>query len=243
MFKAYIDESGIHASSDMFVLAGYLAPAREWDRFVKKWQSVLTKYGISVFHASDCNSYRGEFGRFKDRKEERDEFVKALLSTISARRRILAVNLGVVVAEFPDLAHQQVRAGSGHAYYVCMKGIMAAVHLAMNQFSPHEKVTLIFDRQDQFRRHALERFDEVTDEDWEGKNRFDNIVFGSAREHIPLQAADALAFDSYREFRRRRECPERPVRPSYAMLTAHKVLSSEWVLDQAEANAFINGIR
>jgi hypothetical protein len=25
MFKAYIDESGIHAGADMFVLAGYLA--------------------------------------------------------------------------------------------------------------------------------------------------------------------------------------------------------------------------
>lgn len=243
MFKAYIDESGIHASSDMFVLAGYLAPAREWDRFTKKWQSVLSRYGINVFHATDCNSFRGEFKRFAGRKEERDEFVKELLATISTRRRILAVNLGVVVADFPDLAHQQVRAGSGHAYYVCMKGLMAAVHLVMNQFSPHEKVTLIFDRQDQFRRSALERFDEIREENWEGNNRFDNIVFGSAKEHIPLQAADALAFDSYREFRRRRECPERPPRPSYGVLTTHKVMSPEWILDQAEAHTFVSSVR
>ena len=79
MYKAYIDESGIHASSDMFVLAGYLAPAREWERFIKRWQSVLCKYGINVFHASDCNSNRGEFERFKDNKESRDDFVKELL--------------------------------------------------------------------------------------------------------------------------------------------------------------------
>jgi hypothetical protein len=240
MFKAYIDESGIHASSDMFVLAGYLAPVREWDRFVKKWQSVLCKYGIDVFHASDCNSNRGEFERFKGNKELRDDFVKELLATISTRRRILALNLGVVVTDFPDTAHRQVRAGAGHAYYVCMKGMMAAIHLVMNQFSPHEKVSLIFDRQDQFRRTALERFNEIVGENWDGKDRFANIIFGSAKDYIPLQAADALAFDSYREFRRRRECPQRPVRPSYAVLTTHKMMSPEWILDQAEANIFVN---
>lgn len=239
MFNAYIDESGIHASSDMFVLAGYLAPAREWDRFTNKWQAVLCKHGINVFHASDCNSNRGEFERFKDHKEARDDFVKELLTTISTRRRILAVNLGVVVTDFPDTAHRQVRAGSGNAYYVCMKAIMAAIHLVMNQFSSHEKVALIFDRQDQFRRNALERFSEIIEEDWDGKDRFDNILFGSAKEHIPLQAADALAFDSYREFRRRKECPQRPARPSYAVLTTHRVMSQEWILDQAEANAFV----
>jgi hypothetical protein len=147
------------------------------------------------------------------------------------------------VTDFPDLAHQQVRAGSGHAYYVRMKGMMAAVHLVMNQFSAHERVMLIFDRQDQFRRHALERFDEIREENWEGKNRFDSIVFGSAKEHVPLQAADALAFDSYREFRRRRESPEKPARPSYAVLMTHKVMSPEWILDQGEAHNFVRSVR
>jgi len=242
MFKAYIDESGIHADAKMFVLAGYLAPVKEWDRFGKRWQDVLHKYGVKRFHASDCNSNRGEFKKFCNDREARNTFVSELLATISSRPRILAVNLGVVVDDFPDPHHRLVQAASGHPYYVCMKGLMASIHIVMTRWrgvSEREKVSLVFDRQDQFRPFALERFNEIVAEDWEGKNRFHAIGFGSAMTEIPLQAADALAFDSYREFLRRREFPERPPRPSYEALTAHKIMPQEWVLDQREAAAFI----
>src|SRR6266404_3134542 len=242
MFKAYIDESGIHAGASMFVMASYLAPVKEWDRFAKRWQAILDKYGVKRFHASDCNSNRGEFKKFSDNREVRNTFVGELLTTISSRPRILAVNLGVVVDEFPDPHHRLVQPASGHPYYVCMKGLLASIHIVMSRWkgvSANEKVRLIFDRQDQFRSFAVNRFNELATEHWEGRDRFESIVFGSTGVDVPLQAADALAFDSYREFLRRRESPEKMPRPSYAALTAHKIMPQEWILDQREAAAFI----
>src|SRR5437870_872576 len=120
MFRAYIDESGIHSTSEMFALAGYLAPEKEWQRFIRKWQGILVKHNISVFHASECNANRGEFKIFDGKREMRNLFVAELLSTISERPRILALNVGVAISDFPDQAHKNVTPGSGHPYYVCM---------------------------------------------------------------------------------------------------------------------------
>jgi hypothetical protein len=234
MFKAYIDESGIHGGSPMFVLAGYLAPTREWDRFTRSWQTILQKYGIPAFHATDCNSNRKDFSKFENKKGERDSFVSELLATISTRRRIIPINVGVVIPDFnePNLVSQ--------SYTICMKAMMATIHIVMNRFPGRQKVALIFDRQDEFSGRAKQEFKRIVEEDWDGKDRFERIAFASARCEKALQAADALAFDSFREFRRRRENPERPPRRSYVALTTHRIMDPEWVLDAREAHAFIN---
>lgn len=238
MFKAYVDESGIHSTAKIFVLAGYLAAQKEWKRFEKKWQDVLDNYEIKVFHASDCNSNTGEFARFDGKQEEKNQFVKELLTTISDRSRIIPINVGVVVRDFPDPEHGRVLARGGHPYYVCMKAFMSTVTLVMRRFPAHERVALIFDRQDQFDQRAHETFDGILSETWEGRERFKTLEFGSRQDNIPLQAADSLAFDSYREFLRRRDDPDRPARRSYALLTKNRAMSSEWVLDQIGAQEF-----
>lgn len=238
MFRAYIDESGIHSGSEMFALAGYLAPDKEWRRFIPKWQGILKKYDISVFHASKCNGNKGEFKIFDGRREMRNLFVAELLGIISDRPRILALNVGVAINEFPDEAHKNVFPGPGHPYFVCMKSLLAQISLVMDKLFPaQERVACTFDRQDQFHGRALELFNQVLlDETWDGQRRLVSIEFDTMARAIPLQAADAIAFDSYREFHRRFYHPERKPRPSYAVLTKYLVARPELIWDQRQAH-------
>lgn len=218
MFQAYFDESGIQADSAMFALAGYVAPEKEWRRFVPKWQAVLDKYDIKVFHASECNVNEGEFRKFKHKREERNEFVKELLSNISQRPRIWAFNSGVAVKDFPDKL-VPISPKTGHPYYVAMKTLLAQIGMAMGKFYPRERVTLVFDRQRELSAKAVELFNLGLEElDWEDRRRFSDITYGAKDDTIPLQPADALAYDSFREFERRYYHPERKPRPSYAVL-------------------------
>jgi hypothetical protein len=239
MFKVYIDESGIHTDSEMFALAGYLSPVKEWIRFVPKWKATLERHGVSIFHASECNGNRGEFKKFEGHREERNLFVRELLNTISGRNRILALNVGVAVKEFPDHV-LRMRPGRGHPYYVGMKSLLAQIALVMDRrFPGREKVKCVFDRQDQFRGKAIDLFHQVLEEDWIGRDKFEGIEFDSMSNAIPLQAADALAFESYREFYRRYYYPERTERPSYAIVTKNLVARPEVIWDQQEAHAMV----
>jgi hypothetical protein len=47
---AYVDESGTDGSSEVLIVAGFLALREEWARFCKDWQRVLNKYSVKYFH-------------------------------------------------------------------------------------------------------------------------------------------------------------------------------------------------
>jgi hypothetical protein len=151
----------------------------------------------------------------------------------------MPINLGVVIREFPDPEHEQVAPEAGHPYFVCERMFIAAVSLVMKRFPPEERVVVIFDRQDQFDAHAETVFHEMMDERFEGSERFTSIQFDGKENHLPLQAADALAFDSYQEFLRRRDHPNQKPRPSYEVLTKNPVIKPEWVLDLESAHQWI----
>lgn len=243
MFESYFDESGIHSGAKMFVLAGYLAPTKEWERFIPKWQAVLDKVGINVFHANECNGSKGEFKKFKERREERNEFVAELLSTISDRPRIIPFCAGFAYEDFPDAP---VLPHSHHPYHVGMKTLLAMVGLYMRRvknYPPKERVVCVFDRQAQLSASGNVLFNELLDdEDWEDRKRFSRIGYESKDKSIPLQAADALAFDCYLEFNRKKYHPERKPRLSYLALTKNMAIPPQ-VWDTKAVEHLIETVR
>jgi hypothetical protein len=54
--NGYFDESGIHAQAPVIVVAGYVAPEREWRRFEAKWKRVLRDSGVSQYHTKDIEA-------------------------------------------------------------------------------------------------------------------------------------------------------------------------------------------
>jgi len=240
MFQGYFDESGVHADSAMFVLAGYVAPRKEWERFVPKWNSVLKKYELNVFHASHCNANKGEFKSFEGQRERRNEFVAELLALISDRPRILAFHSGVAVKEFSrDMLVHISPTKTGHPYYVAMKSLMSMIALVLKErgYPERERVDLVFDRHAELSAYAVDLFNRSLRDEWTHKNRFSTITFAAKDETIPLQAADAFAYDSCREMERVYYHPKRKQRRSYPVLAKNLAFQTH-IWNQAEIRRF-----
>jgi len=59
-FHAYVDDSGSHEDSPIFVLAGYLSTVRKWRTFTRRWQDALRRMGLQSFHMSQAEARRGK---------------------------------------------------------------------------------------------------------------------------------------------------------------------------------------
>lgn len=64
MLRAYFDESGLHQSPPVTVIAGYVGTESSWSSVEDRWVSVLGEFrdkGIASFHATDCIGQRKKF--------------------------------------------------------------------------------------------------------------------------------------------------------------------------------------
>jgi hypothetical protein len=71
MLRAYFDDSGSHAGSEIVTIGGLVGTAQQWDRFDKKWKALLAeplpgKPQLRKFHLSHCNSQESEFQGYSD---------------------------------------------------------------------------------------------------------------------------------------------------------------------------------
>ena len=227
MFQGFFDESGIHAGAKVLSLSGYIAPEKEWERFIPRWQAVLDKYGISVFHAVECNSCNGEFSKFKEDREGRNQFVAELLSTLD-RRRIIPVMSALMVDDYDEGIRAAMVGQAKHPFYALFQSVMSHIAFQMRELHyDNEVVPLVFDRQAEFSKHALNIFNEWMAQDWEHAHFFSGLTFESKDAQVPLQAADALAFDAAKEVERERLRPDRRVRPSFTVLS-HGIRPLVW---------------
>lgn len=62
MLSVYLDESGTHMDgSPIVVVAGLVAPPRQWERLTTEWQKILDSEGLADFHMKDCAHLKNEF--------------------------------------------------------------------------------------------------------------------------------------------------------------------------------------
>jgi hypothetical protein len=94
----YVDESGTHDLSSkqpgakVAVLAGYAGFEDDWVNFCGRWQTVLNKYKVPVFHFSEYADKRNSSGKpswpyFGWCREKRHDFLFELASVAGSRAR------------------------------------------------------------------------------------------------------------------------------------------------------------
>jgi len=241
VFKAYLDESGIHADPKVFAMAGFIAPAETWDDWTPKWLEILSDNNIERFHAYHCNAFKGEFRQFWDndeakrppKRKRRDAMVIQLLETLNDGL-IFPFNTAVNVSDYEDFIKQypKMRHELDHPYLICMQQCLVQIAVLVESvfLAPdNERILCVFDRQDRFSRKATTIFNELLERrEFRGRERFDEIVFGSDRKHIPIQAADAIAFDTRQELISRYFKDAAKPRPSYYALTKRRIFDEQF---------------
>jgi Protein of unknown function (DUF3800) len=61
MQTGYFDDSGSHAASEYYVLAGFVAPVSDWKTISEKWAKALSDEGLQYFKMREAMALDGEF--------------------------------------------------------------------------------------------------------------------------------------------------------------------------------------
>jgi len=111
-YRAYVDDSSDEKQEFVMVAGALMATPEQWRSVNRGWLKALKSYGISYFRASEYNSLRGEFSRFRDpvkypkpsgsiaAKELRDKLEKVL------QTRVLGIACFVNLREFREVVEE-----------------------------------------------------------------------------------------------------------------------------------------
>ena len=190
------------------VIAGYVARHEIWEReFTPRWSSALATapHPISEFKTSDCRQRTGEFAGWA--RAECDDLTRALVDIIADHCPPKSLHGVAAVVELPDVVGQE-----SHAFFNAFwMATVIATAVAAHHSSAGDEMKFVFDRQPGMEGRMQSELQEALD--WAArlsqKRRLDPVPlrtapeFADSRTVIPLQAADLLAYETYKELKGR----------------------------------------
>ena len=210
MFNSYIDDSGVQ-DRRVCGLAGFVGTIAQMDRLDREWKSTLEKFEVPAekgFHSKEFFHHEGCFKEWNRARWR--SFLNRLLDAIY-KSRAVCIGSMIDVSYFMSMSEDQRRWFTGgfrggqwdsegspsNPYFAALTG--AVVGAAKNT-PVGQKVTLIFDRQDQYEKKARMTYNDMLKfdiPDVTGKLA-DDIIFSSRFSAVVLQAADLMAYQAYR---------------------------------------------
>jgi hypothetical protein len=210
-----MDESyGSEVIPKLFSLSCLVGNSTAWPFFEWDWIGVIDwknkqleaqgRKQLSRYHASDCSSFKGDFDGWSE--DERREFIGKLVPLFGKHGFHIYgydVPLQLLVSEIPETASNPV----GFAYVILLQLIMREICKNTLTIYPDAVISLHHDRcrYDAVLQEAFNRM--IMDENFECRcrNQFASITSEGWEHCIPLQPADFLAYENYKDGLRRLE--------------------------------------
>jgi hypothetical protein len=212
MLHVFGDESHDARRRRVLSLAGLLAPREAWARFWISWGEVIELAGITTFHAADCENTRGEFARWTRTQVEGLQRTLIQLITDPAYGILgysCSLDLGHynrlrprlrAFRRFPTVIAKLGISGSlEDPYFILFQHLVERVakEQYVTELPADERVGFAFDRHHLEARaktvyHAMQHFKP------EYGHRLGGATFDDKVKVKPLQAADMLAYETFR---------------------------------------------
>ena len=218
VFEGYIDESYSGENpARMFSLTCTIAHGPEWAWIEMAWRKVLCEKNAELvrkgrkpiprYHSNDLNNFQKEF--FDWDGPERQAFCEKLVR-VFARHLIgyegYLISLQELAEEWPDVAADPMEA----AYWLLLRFIMLGIGEGMSAELPNEKITLFHDRCN-YDGVLLNAFNTlIKDPTFQYKSCFTTIAPMGWEDCIPLQPADLIAYENFKEGYRRLPDVQKP---------------------------------
>jgi hypothetical protein len=197
--QAYIDESGERSHAPVFVLAGFIAPYPQWEKFIPDWQRMLDMpYRIEYFKMSEARCApakpKGQFAGWS--REKTDERVAIAYSVIEDHAHFqlsCIVDLGSFYKIFEESFFER---NAINPFYLAFGRMITGFAHKQQGLGLQEKVDFIFDdrvKEKKKIRDAWDAYKETADPDIKPYIGSDPR-FESDLAFLPLQAADLLAW-------------------------------------------------
>jgi hypothetical protein len=193
-------KSGAHIPAT-FVVSGFLANEDIWERIAGPWEAENRRAGVSRYHAVDLNGRRNEFEGWS--KQQQLEYSKNLLSLIRQQKMDMhAVGCGMLVREYEDVITPEGREKFGPPHIACFKMVLAMIAQEMfslrHKFQSDDKFEVFFDHN---------KYDAELVQVFLGMKFHPSYPFGGKlafcspgtwQEYVQLQAADFIAYESFK---------------------------------------------
>lgn len=217
----YADESRIHESSNVCLVAGYRASPGQWKVFEKDWRAVLSKpeYRIKCFHSKVFFNRKvipagsgNPYSRWSEIKAKR--FLGELLMVI-ARRQLAPVGCAIDIKDWKALSfgersilagYTSNRFGRRHhlanpqPYHLAFR---VTLEDAAHGTDPNTQLQFTFAEQGQYEQRAYECWDLTKSHcPLPYVDQLTYLGFASPLKYVQLQAADLYARSWYNYFAR-----------------------------------------
>jgi hypothetical protein len=230
MFIAYFDESWDEKQQKILVIAGIMGLAYQWEKVEWRWQSLLDKYEIAYYRATEAETANGQFDKppyrtpgvpvsaeqFKLLQEVKDEFFIAATSG-----KVSGAAIGIPIQVFNEVADtpQKLAQFGGTPYYICAHITMISLLVAVRHVM-HAKdlVVFRFDRQKDFESEMKRVHADLEKPGGEYRPQIGSIRFEDKKKLLPLQVADTLAYECRKFLEKEIADPNAVARPELQRL-------------------------
>lgn len=206
MLKVFLDESGTHEDSPVVTVSAVFAKPTVWQMWTKDWNR--TKGQVKIFHAVDVHNCAGEFTGWSVNK--RTDLVKTLLPIIPKHKIGLLLS-GIDWKGLRDaLGHRpEILQWFGHPYLACLHWIIPAV-CERARAEGHSRVAFLHE-QNQYRSQALDTYDYLKRKVAIVTEMDTSFSFGSKGDFPPLQCADIVAYEGFRQIKQNNGEMRKPI--------------------------------
>jgi hypothetical protein len=215
--EVYGDEAGADLRDEIYAVATYASSVAKWAEFSELWGRMLFDFRIPYYHASELEAF-WKSDIYKHVIRDRDGLVDLQSRAFSLIRKYTqkGVAVAVVKQDFLDVMHPDH--GEDEFYSFCAQECMRGMKFWLTRERRQSGlINYVFE----YGAHDWGIFEKHT-ENPAGRIRFKVGAITRAEKCLmfPLQAADALAFETYKEmvngvmFRKRAQPRERELRKS-----------------------------
>jgi hypothetical protein len=182
LMRGYYDESGIHDTSRVTTIAGWMFAADHSKPCLEKWSEALSPKHMEMFHAKDFDHFV-KVNKWSE--TEYNEFIETL-AAILGKYAWFGLCGSVVTSAYnalPNWLKQRI----GGRYHFCFHVLMHQLSERMRSTSSRLPPFMVFERKDKVIGRTLDDFAE--------HYRLGAMVFDT-KENVPmLQTADFLVYE------------------------------------------------
>lgn len=204
MLQAFIDDSGSEPGGKVFVLAGLLSTASQWEQFSDEWAEICGQEpAIADFHMARAYRIKGGYwgdGTLAELTTRRDAKILALAEVVR-KYAVVRVSSGVTWRAYEAAARGKVPPEIDSPYFFLFWYIIQAVARWQEGSGRREKVDFIFDDQGKIGITAVSWYPYflAAFTDQERSILAGTPIFRHDSDVLPLKAADMCAWYLRRE--------------------------------------------
>ncbi len=192
VFDGYFDESGVHADSDTVAVAGFFSTVERWREFESEWTVALSDFDLDFFHMTDFAMQVRSYADWTEpvRRQRLGRLIRIIASHTDC-------SFGCSVSKKEWEVEIGVRTG-GTPYLFLAQTLFLTISGYMNEMKRDAWAAYVMEDGARGKGEVLKAYDLMKGL-YGDSARMLSIKFEGKRNFVPLQAADILAYELFKQ--------------------------------------------